>query len=211
MKKLAIIGSGDLGRLIAYYAIQDNQFQVVGFFDDYAKTGSSVDNIKILGKILDLEKFGMNEVFDVVICGIGYKDLTFRENLFNQLENKLDFANLIHSSCYVDASCNFGKGIFMLPGSVLDYNVTIENNVVLNVSTTIAHDSLIGAHSFISPKVAIAGFVTIGKRCNIGINSTIIDNITITDEVQTGGGTIVINDILKKGLYVGNPSRFIRE
>ena len=38
----------------------------------------------------------------------------------------------------------------------------------------------------------------------------IIDNITITDEVQTGGGTIIINDILKKGLYVGNPSRFIR-
>ena len=54
MKKLAIIGSGDLGRLIAYHAIQDNQFQVVGFFDDYAKTGSSVDNIKILGKILDI-------------------------------------------------------------------------------------------------------------------------------------------------------------
>ena len=181
MKKLAIIGSGDLGRLIAYYAIQDNQFQVVGFFDDYAKTG-----------------------------GIGYKHLDFRENLFNQLQDKIDFANLIHSSCHLDASCNIGKGIFMLPDSVLDHNVTIENNVVVNLSTTIAHDSLIGAHSLISPKVAIAGFVTIGKRCNIGINSTIIDNINITDGVQTGGGTVVIENLIRKGLYVGNPSRFIR-
>lgn len=210
MKKLAIIGSGDLGCLIAYHAIQDNQFQVVGFFDDYAEPGTSVNNIKILGKILDLEKFYMNKVFDAVICGIGYKHLNFRENLFNQLQDKIDFANLIHSSCHLDASCNIGKGIFMLPDSVLDHNVTIENNVVVNLSTTIAHDSLIGAHSFISPKVAIAGFVNIGKRCNIGINSTIIDNINITDDVQTGGGTVVIENLIKKGLYVGNPSRFIR-
>lgn len=210
MKKLAIIGSGDLSRLIAYHAIQDNQFQVVGYFDDYAKPGSSVNSIKILGKILDLEEFYLKEIFDVVICGIGYKHLAFRESLFNQLKNKIAFTNLIHSSCYVDPSCNIGKGILILPGSVLDHNVTVENNVVLNVSTTIAHDSLIGAHSFISPKVAIAGFVTIGKRCNIGINSTIIDNINITDDVQTGGGTVVIEDLIKKGLYVGNPSRFIR-
>ena len=210
MKKLAIIGSGDLGRLIAYHAIQDNQFQVVGFVDDYLKPGSSVDNIKILGKILDLEKLYMKEVFDFVICGIGYKHLAFRESLFKRLKDKLNFANLIHSSCYVDASCNIGKGIFILPGSVIDHNVTIENNVVLNVSTTICHDSLIGAHSFISAKVAVAGFVTIGKRCNIGINSTIIDNINITDDVQTGGGTVVNEDLINKGLYVGNPSRFIR-
>lgn len=210
MKKLAIIGSGDLGRLIAYHAVQDKQFSVVGFFDDFAPQGSLVNNIKILGAISDIDIFYNQGVFDVIICGIGYKHLAFREKLFETFHHKIEFANLIHSSCYVDASSNIGKGIFMLPGSVLDSNVRIEDNVVLNISCCISHDSIVGAHSFISPRVAIAGFVKLGKRCNIGINSTIIDNLSIVDDVQTGGGTVVNKNLTNKGLYVGNPARFIR-
>jgi sugar O-acyltransferase (sialic acid O-acetyltransferase NeuD family) len=210
MKKLAIIGSGDLGQQIAYHAINDQQFDVVGFFDDFSVKNSLVNNFKVLGTLSAIETSYNQGDFDVIICGIGYKHLELREKLFNVLNPKLKFANLIHSSCYIDASCKFGNGIFMLPGSVLDYNVTIEDNVVINVSCTIAHDSNIGAHSFLSPRVAVAGFVNIGRRCNIGINTTIIDHMMIANEVQTGGGTVVIESLTKKGLYVGNPSRFIR-
>ena len=210
MKKLAIIGSGDLGQLIAYHAVTDKQFEVVGFFDDYAVENTTINKVKVLGTIADIETLYKQNVFDVIICGIGYKHLEFREKLFHDLQHKIEFANLIHSSCYIDASCNLGKGIFMLPSSVLDFNVTIADNVVINVASAIAHDSKIGSHTFISPRVAIAGFVIVGKRCNIGINSTIIDNITIADNVQTGGGTVVNKDLKNKGLYVGNPARFIR-
>ncbi|WCO02520.1 acetyltransferase [Psychroserpens ponticola] len=210
MKKLAIIGSGDLGQLIAYHAMHDKQFEVVGFFDDFAETNSFVNTIQVLGKISDIETEYNQGAFDVIICGIGYNHLSFREKLYNDLHNKVEFATIIHSSCYVDASCRIGKGVFMLPGSVLDLNTVIDDNVVINVSCTIAHDSKVGAHTFISPSVAIAGFVSIGIRCNIGINTTIIDNIEIVSDVQTGGGTVVNKNILNKGLYVGNPHRFIR-
>ena len=55
----------------------------------------------------------------------------------------------------------------------------------------------------------MAGFVNIKVQCTIGINP-IIDNISITEETRTGGGTVVIKNIEEKGLYVGNPARFIR-
>ncbi|MEH1008493.1 acetyltransferase [Winogradskyella sp. ECml5-4] len=210
MKKLAIIGSGDLGQLIAYHARNDKQFEVVGFFDDFTVLNSFVGTIKVIGRISDIEIKYKEKVFDVIICGIGYKHMAFREKLYVELHNKIEFANLIHSSCYVDVSCDIGKGVFMLPGTFLDYNVTIEDNVVVNLSCAIAHDSKIGAHTFLSPRVVIAGFVSVGKRCNIGVNTTVIDNIKVTNDVQTGGGTVVIKNIDKNGLYVGNPSRFIR-
>ena len=35
MKKLAIIGSGDLANQIAKHAMNDNHYQPVGFFDDF--------------------------------------------------------------------------------------------------------------------------------------------------------------------------------
>ena len=39
MKKLALIGAGDLGQQIAWHAKQDGHYEVVGFFDDYATVG----------------------------------------------------------------------------------------------------------------------------------------------------------------------------
>jgi acetyltransferase-like isoleucine patch superfamily enzyme len=58
--------------------------------------------------------------------------------------------------------------------------------------------------------VALAGFIKIEELCIIGINATIIDNISIVSKTQIGGGTVVIESVENKGLYVGNPHRFIR-
>jgi UDP-3-O-[3-hydroxymyristoyl] glucosamine N-acyltransferase len=80
----------------------------------------------------------------------------------------------------------------------------------MNLGCCIAHDALIGAHTFLSPRVAIAGFVKVEEGCNLGINSTIIDNIAIAANTQIGGGSVVIKAIEKSGLYVGNPVRYVR-
>lgn len=210
MKNLAIIGAGHLGQQIAYHVTNDKQFNVVGFFDDFAEAETTLNGFKILGKIEAIETLFKVNAFNEIIIGIGYKHFNFREALYQKFNNKVPLATFIHSSCFVDVSCSIGHGVFMFPGSVLDQNVSIEDNVIINVNGTIAHDTKIGKHTFLSPRVAIAGFVKIGESCNIGINVTIIDNINITDKVQLGGGTVVINNIEMPGLYVGNPSKFIR-
>ncbi|MEM7186728.1 MAG: acetyltransferase [Bacteroidota bacterium] len=208
MKRLAIIGSGDLGQLIAHHA--KHSHEVVGFFDDFAQPGEIVAGHPVLGA-LDLIDAKFDEgLFDELIIAIGYKHFDFRASLFERLSTKYDFATLIHPSCSVDPTAQIGKGSCLLPGSVLDRQVRIGPNVLVNVGCTIAHDSSVGAHSFLSPSVSVAGFVDIGTHCNIGIGSVLIDNITIASHVQTGGGTVVIGSLERKGLYVGNPSRFVK-
>ena len=49
MKRLAIIGAGDLGRLIARHAVTDKHYEVAGFFDDTQNKGSLVAVYPILG------------------------------------------------------------------------------------------------------------------------------------------------------------------
>ena len=210
MKKIAIIGSGDLGQLIAYHCKADKQAVVVGFFDDFKSKSDVVDSIPVLGGGDDILTLFNENIFDELILAIGYKHFDFRASMFEKFQGKIPFAKLIHSSCFVDASCKIEEGVCLLPGSTLDRNVIIQSNVLINVGCTIAHDSNIGAHSFLSPSVAVAGFVKIGSRCNIGINATIIDNVSITNNTQIGGGTVVISNLEKEGLYVGNPARFIR-
>lgn len=210
MKRLAIIGSGDLGQLMAHHAHSSGGYEIAGFFDDFASQDKLVSGIKVIGTTDDVLATFDSGAFDELAIGIGYKHMSVRKEMFEGFHKRIAMANVIHNSSYVDPSCKIGKGVFILPGCTLDRNVQLMDNVFVNTASTIAHDSLIGAHTFLSPSTAIAGFVNIGECCVIGINTTVIDNITIADGVQTGGGTVVIKDIEVKGLHVGNPAKFIR-
>ena len=210
MKKVAIVGSGDLGQQIAWHAIHDQQFEVAGYFDDFKTKGAVINDLPVLGGLNDITAAFSTAIFDELLIGIGYKHMNFRKELYLQYKGKIPFGRLVHSSCILDRSSTINEGVVIYPGCIIDQNVVIEENVLMNVGCCIAHDTIIGAHTFLSPRVAIAGFVKVGEACNLGINSTIIDNISIPANTQIGGGGVVITNIEKEGLYVGNPVRFIR-
>ena len=49
----------------------------------------------------------------------------------------------------------------------------------------------------------------IGNRVSIGSNATVMP-VTICDDVVIGAGAVVVKDIDRPGMYVGNPARFVR-
>ena len=208
-KTLAIIGSGHLGQQIAHFAISDNHYEKVVFFDDI-NNAAFEKNFPIIGTSNDIEKEFNKNSFHELIIGIGYKHLSVRKSLFEKFENKIPFGKIVHTSCWVDNTAIIKKGTVVYPNCDIDANTVINENTVVNIACTIAHDTSIGKHCFLSPRVALAGFVSIAEMCIIGINATIIDNISVISNTQIGGGTVVIKDLIEQGLYVGNPQRFIR-
>lgn len=209
MKTLAIIGSGDLGQQIAHYALSDNHYDKVVFFDDFSNE-KNVNSIPLIGKTADIEKAFEMKQFDELLIGIGYKHLTVKKDLFEKFKNKIPFGKVVHSTSWVDPTAVIEEGSVIYPGCIIDAKSIIKENVVLNIGCSIAHDTTIGEHSFLSPRVAVAGFVTVEEQCVLGINSTIIDNINISSNTQIGAGALVIKSIERRGLYVGSPVRFIR-
>ena len=51
---------------------------------------------------------------------------------------------------------------------------------------------------------------SIGDRVSIGSNATILP-VSIVDDVVIGAGTVVTKNIIKKGVYAGNPARKLRD
>ena len=49
----------------------------------------------------------------------------------------------------------------------------------------------------------------IGNNVSIGSNATILP-VSICDNVVVGAGAVITKDILKPGVYVGNPAKIIR-
>lgn len=54
-----------------------------------------------------------------------------------------------------------------------------------------------------------SGKVKIGNNVFIGINSSILKGITIGDNVIIGANSLVNKDCIKKGVYAGNPVKYI--
>lgn len=208
-KTLAIIGAGDLGIQIAHYALVDRHYKSVVFIDDFTDA-VTVHDIPIIGKTKNIKNLFEQKLFDEIIIGIGYKHLDKRKMFYDHFHKKVPFGKIIHSSIWMDPSVIIGRGCVIYPSCSLDMNTKIGANTILNNGCTVGHDSEVGEHCFLSPRVALAGFVKIGNMSNIGINSTIIDNISLTEKSQLGGGTVVIKDIEIQGLYVGNPARFVK-
>ena len=209
MKRIAIIGSSELGRQIAHHA-RCNGYVVSGFFDDFQKD-ETVDGIPVFGTCDSVCSSYNQSLFDELICAIGYNHFDFRQYIYERfMQEKIPFATLVDKSCHIDSTAQIGNGSVLYPGVFIDKGVKIGDNVLVNLCSTISHDSSIGSHTFIAPRVAIAGFTQIGKRCMLGINSTVIDNVCVADDVRLGGGGLIINNLDKSGLYVGVPARLIR-
>jgi len=209
MKTLAILGAGELGQQLAYYALNDNHYDKVVFFDDYAND-KFINGLAILGKISALKESFVAKQFDELIIGIGYKHLDVRKKLYDLYAKDIPFGKIIHSTSWVDSSSIIENGTVVYPGCVIDAKAVVKANTIVNIACTVAHDTEIGKHCFLSPRVAIAGFVKIQECCFLGINATIVDTINIAQNTHLGGGTVVIKSIEKSGLYVGNPAKFIR-
>lgn len=203
MKKLAIIGAGLLGKLIFHHASEN--YTLVGFYDDNA-TGEN-----IIGKTENILTDYENGKFDEIIIGIGYAQMDSRVRVFELFKGKIPFANVIHSSAYVDKSVKLGEGIFILPRCVIDMESELGDNVLCNTGCVIAHHSKIDNHCFLGPSVSIAGLVDIKPACFIGVGSTIKNSITIGQRSIVGAGSVVIKDIEEYTVSVGVPSKVIKK
>ena len=50
----------------------------------------------------------------------------------------------------------------------------------------------------------------VGNRVSIGSNATIMP-VRIADDIVVGAGAVVTKDLVKPGIYAGNPARWLRE
>jgi sugar O-acyltransferase (sialic acid O-acetyltransferase NeuD family) len=207
MKRLGIIGGGDLGIQLAHHASATQEIRAVGFFDDFIKAGTFVSGLPVLGNIGDVQDFHLRGMFDELLIAIGYKHLAIRSQLYEHFNGKIPFAKLIHPNTWIDPTSVIEPGAAVYPGCIVDMYSTVGANSILNVGCIIAHHSIIGPSCFLSPAVKIAGFVRVAASSTLGMGTVVIDNISICSGVRTGAGSVVIDDITEPGLYVGIPAK----
>ncbi len=143
-----------------------------------------------------------------IAFGIGANSV--RAKLFDKVKNYgFEIATLIHPSAVISPSAKIGVGTVVMPNVVVNAKAIVGDGVILNSGCIVEHECVIEDFVHISPNVALAGAVKVGKLTHIGIGSNVLQGRIIGKNVIVGGGSMVIRNIEDNQKVVGVPAKAI--
>ena len=210
MKNLIIVGAGDFGREVLDWALaipeEKRDWKVAGFLDDNPDILMNYDTgLKILGcpSTYNLHK---NDVF---IIAIG--NPASRKKIARLLtERGGTFTQVIHPSAVIGSRCKVGVGAIICPRVVITTDIHIGDFVIVNVASSIGHNSFIGDFCTVSPHCAIMGHSTIEEDVFFGVCAHCVPNITIERGAIVGAGSTVYRRVEKHSTVFTTPAKKLK-
>jgi len=210
MKKIAIYGAGGLGREMGLLIAQINEhfleWDLIGYFDDHIDAETRVKNLKVIGGIMELNKF--NEELNLIVA---IADSNVRSTIIDSVNNsKIVYPSLIHPSTIMeDKEVDLGEGSVITAGNILTTDIKVGDHCIINLGCTIGHDVELGDYCSVMPGVHLSGNVKVSSHVLIGTGARILQNLTIADYATIGAGAVVTKGILEGETVVGVPARNI--
>ena len=199
MIKIGLFGAGGHSKVV-YESIKSKLKCEIDIYDDKKIYKTWEKKIKLQGTIKDLIK---KNLYNEILVSIGNNKIRYK--IFQKIK-KISKSRIFHNNPIISPTARVGKGTIIMANSVIQSDIVGEN-CIINTSVSIDHDCKINSHTHICPGVNIAGGVSIGKSCWIGIGAKIIENVKIGNNVLVGAGSVVTKNIKSNSFVMGVPAK----
>ena len=208
MNNIIIIGAGGFGREVEMLVRQINNFRpqwnFIGYLDDGIPTGSKVGNSEVLGLVESIVNF--NDAYFVIAIA----NASIKRKILKSIPNLIKPATLVHPSVICGERVQIGGGTIICAGNIITEDIVIGEHVILNLSCTVGHDTLIKDLCSFMPSVNISGEVIIEEGVFVGTGSKIINQTSIGEFSIIGAGAVVSKSIPANCTAVGVPAKPIK-
>ena len=144
-------------------------------------------------------------------CVIAVGEPSSREKLFEKVTNEgMKLTSLIDPTAIVSPTAKINDGAIVCEYSTIHTGVELGYNTLIQPFCDIGHDIRVGDHTVLSPFCAPGGGIVFGKRVYVGMQSCLMELLTIGDDAIIAMGSAVFRDVPAGATVVGNPARITR-
>lgn len=203
------LGAGGHAKVLIEILQQIGGYQIIGLLDTKASLhGQTVMSIPVLGDdslLPELMENGLRHFF-VGLGSVG--NVIPRQRLFEFGSSlKLLATNIVHPKAIVSPSANFGNGVTILAGAIVNAETWLDDNVIVNSGAIVEHDCILEKHVHVATGAQLAGGVTVKTGAHIGAGATIKQGICVNEYAIVGAGAVVVRDVPPNTTVVGVPAR----
>lgn len=207
MKRLIIIGAGNIGKIVCEYAGLSKDYNcewiIAGYLEFEGK--EIVADPKYPQIIGSVENYQPTDE-DVFICS--YANVEERKRSIEILEGKgAKFINIIHPSANILSTSVMGVGNLIGAFTTLSVNTTIGNHTIIQDHCNIGHDCIIGDYSHLYVGNTVCGVNTVGECATIYTGSVIYPKLKIGSNAIVGAGSVVMRAVKDGTTVMGNPAK----
>lgn len=190
MKHLVIIGTGNIGRIVHWYATLST---------DYMKEW----NVKC--HIDDVESYEIEEG-DVFVCAeVKPADRFAKSEVIRAKGGQ--FVNVIHPYANIAPSAQLGTGVVIGAFATISINTDIKNDVLIQDHCNVGHDGVVGEGTHLYVGVKLCGRNTIGQQSSIFTGSIIYPDVKVGIASTVGAGSVVNRKVKDGDVVLGNPAK----
>ena len=214
MKKIAIIGSGEHAKKIAFEIEKIKNLILVGYVDEKHKNGKIIQEIK--GKkikvISNLNGLKNNNFKNLTfVMGIG--DNYTRFKIIKELREKkinLKWNKVVSKNAIINGHVKIGDGSVIFSGVVISNESEIGKHCFIGPNSSLEHNNKFKDFSSCGAGVNCGGNVTVGEYSFLGIGTSVKHQVNILDNCIIGGQSLIIKNCQKNSLYFGVPAKRIK-
>ena len=209
MQDIVILGAGGGSRSFLWLleTINDERpaWNILGFIDE---------NPALHGTIhCELPVLGGFEWFEgrrpLVAHGVGSPAVR-RRFVEKVRERGLEFVRAIAPDVRHSRFVTFGAGCLVCAGTLLTSHIKIGNHCLINLSSTIGHDTVMEDFCTLAPGVHLSGNAYLEEGVEIGAGAVVIPGRRIGRNSVIGAGAVVTSDIPENSVAVGVPAKVIK-
>jgi sugar O-acyltransferase (sialic acid O-acetyltransferase NeuD family) len=211
-EQIAIYGGGGFAREVAWLIQSCNRgkklYEVVCFIDD---------DVQLQGQVINRIRVISFEQAQKQFSGIGVVGAIGNSKTRQTVMEKVISAGfqtptIIHPNVEYSEWVDIGPGAVICAGSILTTNITIGEQVQINLDCTIGHDVIMGDYTTLAPGVHVSGWVHFGKHVYVGTGAVIINGVereplVIEDDAVVGAGACVTKSVASGATVVGIPAK----
>ena len=209
MKRLIIIGAGNIGKIVCEYARlmpECNTVWSIAGYLEFAEKTIQVDSAypSVIGTV---EEYEPTED-DFFICSYAYVEE--RERSVRIISEKGGrFINVIHPTANICMTHQMGIGNIVGAFTTLSVNTVLGNHVVIQDHCNIGHDCVIGDYTHLYVGNIVCGVNDIGCKVTVYTGTTIYPKIKIAHDSIIGAGSVVMRAVKEGTTVMGNPAKKI--